>query len=288
MNERPKNFDEVPPEFQESLHHNLLPDESVYHLIFSPEFVTATTHHSASALCITDRRWVIALKERDGAVTTHTATFDETLLVELTIILLHGKIAIHFAKDGETRSAALYFNTVMKTLYYAAVCGILRGIEGERSGRQPKPISPFSDWPQKFQNLSIIYTPPEERLVDGAYSRPIYGLLTEKAPATAILLTERHIIVIAEEKSRRWFPSRKAAKYGGTMSYIPKRRVAQWEVIENNRIDLHLITLSGNKGVGRFEVLFSPEKRSDAGRISEEVVIRSTPAVPVRPDQAAQ
>jgi hypothetical protein len=153
-------IDEVPQLFEAALDRNLRPDEAVQHLLFSPEFTSATTHHLASVLCVTDRRWLIALAEPHGAVATQTATFDETLLVEPTIILLHGKIKIDFTQGGEIRSAALYFNTVMKSLYYAAVCEMLRAIDCERGKENQKSSSRFPDWPQKFQNLAIIYTPP--------------------------------------------------------------------------------------------------------------------------------
>jgi hypothetical protein len=105
-------IDEVSPLFQAALDRNLPPNEAVHYLIFSPEFTSATTRHLASVLCITDRRWLIALAEPHGVVTAQTASFDETLFVELTIILLHGKVKIDFTQRGEIRSAALYFNTV--------------------------------------------------------------------------------------------------------------------------------------------------------------------------------
>jgi hypothetical protein len=273
MDQRSRYIDEAPSPFEEFLQHNLSQDEGLGHLIFSPEFAAATTRHLASTLCVTSNRWLIAIQERDGTVTAKSATFDETLLAELTIILLHGKVTIHSGKAGEIRSASLYFNTVMQHRYYAAICEILRGIEGERCQQnRPKPITPFSEWPQKFQNLSIIYTPPEQSLLDGAYSDTIYGrIIGEKAPAAALLLTEQQLIVIADERSRRWFPSRNVVKYGGTMSYMPRRRVVDWQIVEGKRLDSHLIALSANQGVERFEVLFSAEKRSDVRRIMDKI-----------------
>jgi hypothetical protein len=267
-------LDEVPPLFEAALDCNLPPNEAVHHLIFSPEFTSATTHHPASVLCVTDRRWLIALAEPHGVVTAQTATFDETLFVELTIILLHGKVRIDFTQRGEIRSAALYFNTVMKSLYYAAVCEMLRGINCEPSKENDKESSlRFPDWPQKFQNLAIIYTPPGCRLIDGVHSDTIYGrFFGEKAPATALLLSEKDIIVIAEEKSRRWFPSRKEAKYGGTMSYIPRRRVVKWKIVENPRVDLHAIELSMGEGVKKLDIPFSSARRNEARRIITQVV----------------
>jgi hypothetical protein len=266
-------IDEISPLFQSALDRNLPANEAVHYLIFSPEFTSATTRHLASVFCVTDRRWLIALAESHGAVTAQTATFDETLLVELTIILLHGKVKIDFTQRGETRSAVLYFNTVMKSLYYAAVCEMLRAIDCERSKEKDQESSlRFPDWPQKFQNLAIIYTPPGCRLIDGVHSDTIYGrFFGEKAAATALLLTKENLIVIAEEKSRRWFPSRREAKYGGTMSYIPRRRIVKWKIAENPRVDLHVIELSMGKGVENLEIPLSSAKRNEARRIINQV-----------------
>jgi hypothetical protein len=107
MYDQSTRIDEVSPRFEATLERNLPSDEPIHHLLFSPEFSATTTHHPASVLCLTDRRWLIALEEHHGAVIAQSATFDETLLVELTIILLHGQIKIDFTKNGETRSAAL-------------------------------------------------------------------------------------------------------------------------------------------------------------------------------------
>jgi hypothetical protein len=79
MYQRSDRIDEVSPLFEATIGRNLPPDEAAHHLIFSPEFSSVTTHHPASVLCLTDRRWVTALAEPHGAVTTQTATFDETV-----------------------------------------------------------------------------------------------------------------------------------------------------------------------------------------------------------------
>lgn len=62
-------------------------------------------------------------------------------------------------------------------------------------------------WPLKFRNVSIIYAPRNSRLLDGVQWNDIYGGFHRRlAPAAALLLTDRHIIVIAEEKTFRLVP----------------------------------------------------------------------------------
>jgi hypothetical protein len=164
-------IDEVSPLFEATLDHNLPPDEAVHQLICGPEFSSVENHHPASLLCLTDRRWLIALAEPPEGVTVESATFDETLLVELTIILLHGKLKIDFNKGSERRSAALYFNTVMRSVYFEAVCEILRATDREGSKEtDQKTRSKFAEWQYEFQNRAIIQTPPGSCLLDGVHS----------------------------------------------------------------------------------------------------------------------
>jgi len=170
MHQSSTAIDEISRLFEAALDRNLSPDEAVHQLIFSPEFSSVETHHPASVLCLTDRRWLIAVAEPYGGITVQTATFDETLLVELTIILLHGKLKIDFTKGGEYRSAVLYFDTVMKSVCFTAVCEMLRAIDGERSKETDERTSlRFPDWPQNFQDFPIIYTPPDSCLIHGVH-----------------------------------------------------------------------------------------------------------------------
>jgi hypothetical protein len=154
-----------------SLHHNLPPDETVHQLIFSPEFSSVENYHPASALCLTERRWLIALAEPPEGVTVESATLEETLLIELTIVLLHGKVKIDFIKGSERRSASLYFNTAMKSVYFAAVCEMLRAIDRE-GGKEidQKTTLKVTEWPYEFQHRAIIHTPPGSGLLDGVHS----------------------------------------------------------------------------------------------------------------------
>ena len=101
------------------------------HLIFSPEFGAAKFRALASLLCVTDQRWLIVLRESDGSTIVDESSFDSTLLVELTIILLYGQLKMDFVLNGETRTTALQFNAVMQHFYSEAIQDILDAIDGK-------------------------------------------------------------------------------------------------------------------------------------------------------------
>ena len=148
-------------------------NESVRHLIFSPEFGAAKFRALASLLCVTDQRWLIVLRESDGSTIVDESSFDSTLLVELTIILLYGQL------------------------------------------------------------------------------------------------------IIAEEKSSRWFHFRHHAKYGAIITYFPLNRLANFRIDPHSRFSI--LELQGHEGHGgeKLEIMFPPDKREAVSRLMEKA---SSPA----------
>src|SRR5271170_5957683 len=96
-----KRIEDIPTPFREALLQRTHENESVQHLIFSPEFGAAKFRALASLLCVTDQRWLVVLRESDGSTVVDESSFDSTLLVELTIILLYGQLKIDFVLNGE-------------------------------------------------------------------------------------------------------------------------------------------------------------------------------------------
>jgi hypothetical protein len=95
--------------------------EAVLDLMLSPAFRTGKFPTLASALCTTEAE-VRLLSQEDGSITVETASCESTLQLELTIILLCGQLKIDFVVDGEVRSTAIHFNTVMKGEYFKKYC----------------------------------------------------------------------------------------------------------------------------------------------------------------------
>jgi hypothetical protein len=209
--------------------------------------------------------------ENDGITTVAESSYDSTLLVELTLILLYGQLKIDFVQDGEAKSTALHFNAVMQHTYSDAIQYILDAIDGLEnvamsSGRAGSAI--FGDWPLKFRNFSIIYMAKKSQLVDGVCWNEIRGGFgRELAPAAAVLVTDRHIVVIAEEKSSRWFQFRHHAKYGAIITYFPLNRLADFRIEPHPRFCI--LELRGYEGHGgeKLEIIFPPDKREAVSRV---------------------
>jgi hypothetical protein len=79
----------------------------------------------------------------------------------------------------------------------------------------PKILKQFRTWSFKFQNYSLDYLPPGSQLSASFYWPTVFGLFRQElAAAGAILLTDRHLVIIAEEKSGFWFGPKDETKYG--------------------------------------------------------------------------
>ena len=91
----------------------------------------------------------------------------------------------------------------------------------------------------------------------------------------AMLLTDRHIVIIAEEKSSRWFHFRHHAKYGAIITYFPLNRLADFRIDPHRRFSI--LELQGHEGHGgeRLEIMFPPEKREAVSGLMEKA---SSPA----------
>ena len=264
-------IEDTPSPFREALLQRIHENESVRHLIFSPEFGAAKFRALASLLCVTDRGWLIVLRESDGSTIVDESSFDSTLLVELTIILLYGQLKIDFVLSGEARMTALHFNAVMQHVYSKAVQDILDAIDGKEHASTHldwSRSSIFKGWPLKFRNFSIIYMPEQSQLLDGVYWNEIRGGFSrELAPAVAMLLTDRHIVLIAEERSFRWFNFRRHPKYGAIITYFPLNRLADFRIDPHSRFSI--LELQGHEGHGgeKLEIMFPLEKREAVSRL---------------------
>src|SRR5215469_5697200 len=246
-----KRIQDTPPPFREALLQRVDEHENVRHLIHSPAFATGKFRTLASLLCVTDKRWLIVLCEKDGGTNVGESPYDSILLVELTIILLYGQLKIDFEFKGEARSIALQFNTVMKRDYLRAIQDILTAIDRDRELGEKRDLRDslmLRDWPLKFRNMSILYAPENSSPLDGVQWTEVYGLFHRQlSAAAAMLLTERYIVVIAEEKPS-WLQFRPRTNYGQIITYFPRNRLANFQIRQAAR--LSLVELEGRCGDG--------------------------------------
>jgi hypothetical protein len=269
-----KRIEDTPPPFREALLQRVDEQENIRHLIHSPAFATGKFSTLASLLCVTDKRWLIVLCERDGSTIVGESPYDSILLVELTIILLYGQLKIDFVSKGEARSTALQFNTVMKRDYFRAVEDILTAIDGDEGVGEKEDLrnSPIlRDWPLKFRNISILYAPKNSCLLGGVQWAEVYGAFHRQlAPAAAILLTQRYIVIIAEEKPG-WFQFRPRTNYGQIITYFPINRLAKFEIHRAARFSL--LELEGHRGDGgeKLVIMLPGDKEEAVSRLLKSV-----------------
>jgi len=248
--------------------------ESVVDLMFSPAFRAGKFSTLASVLCVTDRRWFVVLLQDDGSVSVDTASYATTLLLEWTVILLYGQLKIDFVCDGQVRSTALHFNTVMKDDYFKVLQNILDKIDNNLEGKEEsnwRGSKVLREWPIKFRNVSNIYAPRGSRLLNGVQWDEIYGgFHRQLAPAAALLLTDRHIIIIAEEKPSGWFQFRERSHYGEIITYFPLDRLANFRVSEHARFDI--LEIVGHEGHGSetLEVMMPPDRADAVKQLMKE------------------
>jgi hypothetical protein len=84
-------LEECPDPFREPLRRALNPSEAVLEIIYSLAFVTGRLCLPASVFCVTNRQWIMVHESKSGDVCLDSAIFADTLLIELTAILLYGR-----------------------------------------------------------------------------------------------------------------------------------------------------------------------------------------------------
>ena len=280
-----KNIADLSSPFRETLIERVGATEKLQHLIYSPAFDTAKFRGLASVLCVTDQRWFIVLREDAGRVIVAESSYGATLLVELTIILLYGQLKIDYLQDGKAKSVLLHFNTVTQNMYSEAVKSILDAIDAPRDGVMTPKLSGtalLSGWPLKFRNFSILYTPQNSQLLDGVCWEEMRGVFgRELAPAAALVVTDRHIIVIAEEKISRWFQFRRSTKYGAIISYLPLDRFTGFRIKPQRRCCILELESHGSYGGETLDVTIPSDKQEAVNRALRNARCNRVPAVPV-------
>src|SRR5271165_2897306 len=265
-----KSITELPSPFREAIMGQVTETAAVHELIYSPAFNTTKFRSPASVLCVTNQRWLIALLGEDRKVQVDRSSYDHTLSVELTLILLYGQLKMTYAANGEAKSVALQFNTVMLGTYARAIQYILDAIDQRAEvATSSLPLGNLivSDWPLKFRNFSLLYAPKNSQFADGVCwgeTRAPFG--RELAPSAALLLTDRHVVVIAEERITRWFQFRRTAKYGAIITYFPLSRLTGFQVVTRHRVCTLQIVASEQHETKRFEIRFPVDKQSAVSR----------------------
>jgi hypothetical protein len=265
-----ESLDDVPVPFRRALKENIAADQSVRLLVHAPAFTSAdelspetmmagppTILAPATVLAIVDDGWLVATEEEDS-VEVEKCSFSDTLLLELTSILLSGELKIYFASVGTCYPAVIQFNTVGEALYREAVGIMLDGID-QTVALLPgaDAVAGFETWPMKFRLEAERYRPKGRRLLAATQWPAVTGGFDrELSPAGALLVTERELVLISEQKTSPRQHVGDLHRFGGIITYFPLLRLSDFHVSHHGRFGVLALQVHAVHGGETLEVVF--------------------------------
>ena len=191
---------DAPEPLRSELVKGLRSNDPVRLLVHAPAFPTGDEKSPATLLAVTNNGWLVASETEDGGAALVRSDFSNTLFFELTSILLLGQLIISFSEEGKAHSVTITFERVEDEFYHKAIDLMLAGIDPARTaiaGEDRNETSMFEAWPLKFRNEAQRYWPRGQRMLT-AVQWPANP--RQLAPAGALLMTERELVLISEGK----------------------------------------------------------------------------------------
>ena len=201
----PAKLDQVsdaPEPLRSALRESFQSGEPVRLLVHSPAFPTEDGKLPATVLAVTNNGWLL-VSETENGVTLDRSNFSEILFLELTSILLFGQLRIFSAAGDASRSVTINFEAIGDEFYREAIDLMLAGIDEAlpAATRNDQNEISFQAWPIKFRNEAQRYRTKGQRVLDAMQWPAILGESEQQlVPAGALLITERELVLISEEK----------------------------------------------------------------------------------------
>jgi hypothetical protein len=195
---------DAPEPLRGALVESLPSGETVRLLVHAPAFSTGEEKSPATVLAVTNNGWLLASETEDGGAALEKSGFSDILFLELKSILLLGQLKIYFAAVNTSSFVTIKFEAVWDEVYLEAVELMLAGIDPASTAVAAKDrneASIFEGWPMKFRNEAQRYWPKGQRLLAAIQWPPTFGELQRQiAPAGALLISERQLVLISDEK----------------------------------------------------------------------------------------
>lgn len=276
---------EVPEPFRGALVESFPSEEPARLLLYAPAFQTEDEKSPATVLAVTNTGWLVALATQDGGVAVEKSDFADTLFLELTPVLLECRLGIFFAAEDTPRSVVIRFETVGEDLYREAIDLILAGIDPKltaspEQGHQEE-ASMLEAWPLKIRNEARRFWPGEQRLVDAVQWPAVFDESRRQlAPAGALLVTERELVVISDEKksSQEPLPSDELEEtFAGIITFIPRVRLAKFQVNRQEQFTVLTLEVRAAHGGEKLEYTFPSNDEAAVSKAMEQLLRPGAP-----------
>ena len=274
---------DAPEPLRTALVESLPSGEPVRLLVHAPAFTTEDEKSPATVLAVTNTGWVVASETENGGASIDKSDFNDTLFFELKSILLLGQLKISFAAVDTSHSVTIKFETVEDEFYRAAIELMLVGIDPALAGaaeKGPSEASMLEGWPMKVRNEAQRYWPKGQRFLAAIQWRAVYGGSQEElAPAGALLVTERELVVISEEKEflterSPKTPSAEETKaiFGGIITFVPRVRLKDFHVSHRGSFGVLALQVLAAHGGEKLEVTFPSDHEIAVTKAMEQML----------------
>ncbi len=301
---------DAPEPLRTALVESIPPGESVRLLVHAPAFPQGDKKSPATVLAVTNNGWLVASETEEGGAALEKSAFSDILFLELTSILLFGQLRISFAAVDTSYSATIKFETVEEEFYREAIDLMLAGIDPALTAVAQKDrneASMFEAWPMKFRSEAQRYWPSWQRLLAAIQWPAVFGGF-QLAPAGALLITERELVLISEEKSSAEpppeTPSAEEPKdrppkqetpptpelhkeltptetpsekplvpvgFGGIITFVPRVRLADFHVSHQEHFGVLALQVHTAHGGEKLEIIFPSDDEKAVSKTMEQV-----------------
>ena len=306
---------DVPEPLRRVLVESLPSGESVRLLVHSPAFPTGDEKSPATVLAVTNNDWFVASETGEDGATLERSSFSDILFLELRSILLLGQLRISFAAGDASSSVTINFETVWDEFYFEAIELMLAGAHPSVdavAGIDRNETAMFEDWPMKFRNEAKRYWPKGQRLLAALRWPAVCGeFQREIAPAGALLITGRELVLISDEKessaetpsaeeregeptepeiSRTGTPPETTLdpaleksetdpsklpgdvyEFGEVITFVPRVRLADFQVGNQEHFGLLVLQVESAHGKEKLEVIFPSDHGEAVSKAMEQV-----------------
>jgi len=267
---------DAPEPLRRALVENLPSKDSFRLLVHAPAFSTVDEETPETVLAVTNDGWLVASGTEDGGASVEKSGFSETLFIELTSILLFGQLRIYFASVDTAYSATVRFDTVGEEYYREAIDLILKSVKQTRVPIVQKDrnvASLLEAWPMKFRTEAERYRPKGQHLLAAIQWPALFsGFQRELAPAGALLVTERELVLISEEKQSPRQHEGDAHQFGGIITYFPLARLADFHIGRHERLGVLALQVHAAHGGERLEIIFPSDQEKAVSQAMKQAV----------------
>ena len=265
---------DVPEPMRGALVENVPSRESIRLLVHAPgvSMKEDEPQISATLLAVTSEGWLVVSESEEEHVSVEKCKFDDTLFLELTSIFLWGELKIHFASVGTSYSAIMRFSTVKEELYREAIDLLL-----DRIDQTPAQVTPeddedtasiFENWPIEFRTEALRYRPKWQRILSATRWPPVVdGFRRTLYPAGALLVTERELVLISQEKTSPRLQTGDLHKIGGIIIYFPLVRLSDFHVSHQERFGVLALEAHAKHGGKRLEIMFPADYEKAVSKV---------------------